>query len=131
MEQLLTSFGVNIASAAFYDFLKSIFQTGNNCDEDILKTKLVSFLKIQNAGIIAEEIITFLAKNGDIEIQGSTIFAKSIALLSDKGTRLTFGNESVSETPKTRIEAGKGAFIEATGGAGIKQNEDGTIQFFA
>ena len=72
-----------------------------------------------------------MAKNGDIIIQGTNIYApQAVNMASSRGTQLIFGNNSVSSTDKTKIETGEGAHVVATGGAGIRQNEDGSISFF-
>jgi hypothetical protein len=43
---------------------------------------------------------------------------------------LTFGNNSTSETDKTKIEAGIGTFIKMYGNAKIEQGKDGSIKFY-
>lgn len=132
MEQLLLSLGLNIASNAIYDFLKTTFSENKTLNENELKNKLSSHLNIQNSSIVADKIIEFLAKNGDIRIEGTNIYANdSISILSSKDTKFIFGNNSSSATKNTRIDAGHGAFIQGQGGAGIKQTEDGSISFFA
>lgn len=130
--EVLLSLGVNIASSAIYDFLKEKFSINANLSKNELKQDLTSILSIQNSDIIADKIIDFLAKNGDIRIEGSTIYANnSISMFSSNNTNFSFGNNSSSQTKNTRIDAGKGAYIVGQGGAGIKQNEDGSISFFA
>lgn len=132
MEQLLLQLGLGITSNAIYEFLKNFFIKNPQADRSQLENALTSFLNIQNANIIADKIINFLAKNGDIRIEGTRIFANdSISMFSTKNTKFTFGNNSSSTTKNTKIEAGGGAFIQGQGGAGIKQNEDGSISFFA
>lgn len=132
MEQLLLSFGINIASNAIYDFLKTTFSENETLNEAELKIKLSSFLNIQNSNIVADKIVNFLANNGDIRIEGTNVYANdSISMFSSKDTNFVFGNGSSSTTKNTKIEAGNGAFIQGQGGAGIKQNEDGSISFFA
>ena len=131
MEQLLLQFGLGITSNAVYDFLKDFFTKNSKADRLQLQNRLVSFLNVQNANIIADKIITFLAQNGDIRIEGTSIYANdSISMFSSQNTKFTFGNNSSSTTKNTKIDAGKDAFIQGQGGAGIKQNEDGSISFF-
>lgn len=131
MEQLLLQLGLGITSNAIYDFLKNEFSNKENIKKSTLSSDLASFLNIQNANVIAKKIITFLAQNGDIKINGTKIYAEnSISLFSSKNTKFTFGNNSSSTTKNSSIEAGAGAFIEGSGGAGIRQNEDGNISFF-
>lgn len=132
MEQLLLQLGLGVTSNAIYDFLKSYFVKNPKADSVQLKINLASFLDIKNANIAADKIINFLAQNGDIRIEGSNIYANdSIKMFSSQKTKFIFGNNSASETKNTKIEVGNGAFIQGQGGAGIKQNEDGSISFYA
>lgn len=131
MEQLLLQLGLGVTSNAIYEFLKNYFIKNPKADLVQLKTNLASFLDIKNANVIADKIINFLAQNGDIRIEGSSIYANdSIKMFSSQNTKFTFGNNSTSETKNTKIEVGNGAFIQGQGGAGIKQNEDGSINFY-
>jgi hypothetical protein len=131
MDQILLSLGINITSNAVYDFLKLIFLENKALNENELKSKLSAYLNIQNSNIVADKIIEFLAKNGDIRIEGTSIYARDTILLSSsKDTSFIFGNNSSSTTKNTKINTGQGAFIHGQGGASIKQNEDGSISFF-
>jgi hypothetical protein len=130
MNELLLSLGVNLASNAVYDLLKSAL--GTSVTREQLVERIVSQLDITNASIAADRIIDFAAQNGDITISGTSIYAAdSITMRSASGTKFTFGNNSSSKTSTTEITAGQGAIIEATGGAKIVQNPDGSISFFA
>ena len=132
MDQLLLQLGMGITSNIVYDFLKNYFGNNPEVNKSQLENSLASFLNIQNANVVAEKIINFLAQNGDIRIDGTSIYANdSISMFSTKNTKFTFGNNSSSTTKNTKIEAGNGAFIQGRGGAGIKQNEDDSISFFA
>jgi len=129
LEQILLQLGLSVSSDAIYDFCKICFSKSESVDVDNLKKELASFLKIDDADIVAEKIINFMAVNGDIEIKGSKIYAKSsIFYGSGKGTKFSLEG-SRSETEKTRIDVGEKAKIEGQGGAGIRQNEDGSISF--
>lgn len=131
MNELLVSLGVNIASSAIYDFLKQEFSKNQSLNKEKLTADLASFLELKNAEIVAEKIVTFLAENGDIKIEGTSIYANdSISMFSSRNTKFEFGNNSTSETRKTKISASTGAFIVGHGGAGMKQNEDGSISFY-
>lgn len=132
MDQILLQLGIGVTSNAIYDFLRGIFVSNPEINRLQLKNILASFLNIQNANIAADKIITFLAKNGDMKIKGTDIYANDlISMFSAKNTKFTFGNDSSSTTKNTKIKAGNGAFIQGQGGAGIKQNEDESISFFA
>jgi hypothetical protein len=64
------------------------------------------------------------------ELTGSLLFApEAIRLASAAHTGFSFGDNSVSATRRTRIDAGAGAFIVGTGGAEVRQNPDGSISF--
>jgi len=132
MEQLLIQLGINLASSVIYDLVKMYHRSTTNPTIDGLKNYLASKLVVENAVIKANTIIDFMAKNGDILIQGTSIYApQSVQMNSSQNTSLVFGNNSVSSTDKTSVEAGYGAQIVASGGAGIRQNEDGSIILFA
>ncbi len=132
LNQLLLTLGINTASNAIYDFLKITFSENKTLNESELKNKLAAYLNIQNSKIVADKIIKFLAENGDIRIEGTSIYANdSISMFSSKDTSFVFGNSSSSTTKNTKIDAGHGAFIQGQGGAGIKQSADGSISFFA
>ena len=131
MEQLLIQLGINLASSAIYELITIYHRSTANPTIEGLKNYLASKLLIEGAIIKASTIIDFMAKNGDIIIQGTDIYAsQAVNMASSHGTKLVFGNSSVSTTNKTKIEAGQDAHIVATGGAGIRQNEDGSISFF-
>ena len=95
-----------------------------------LKDELVSELNLQGMEIKAEKIIEFMAKNGDINIEGTTIQSEeSISMFSSKNTKLTLGNNS-SKTKRSEIRSEGNAKMTASGGAGVKQNDDGSISFY-
>jgi len=126
MEQFLLSLGINLASNAIYDLLKS------TTSKDELIDRIASQLSITDAKINAEKIIEFAAKNGDIIISGSSIAASNkITLNSNFGTKFCIKDNCVSQTSSTKIVVGKDASIIGTGGAKIVQNSDGSISFFS
>lgn len=130
MNELLASLGINIASSAMYDFLKSAIS--ETASKEQLIERVAGQLHITNANIAANQIIEFAAQNGDITIIGTSVYAtESITIHSASGTKFTFGNNSISKTSTSKISAGYGAKIEGSGGAGIKQNPDGSISFFS
>lgn len=127
----LVSMGVNIASSLIYDKIKTTLSKGTT-SHDELKDQIASCLNVENAYAYAEHIINILAQNGNITITGSLISANDeINMFSSKNTELSFGDGSVSQTKNTKIIAGKGAKIISKGGAGIRQNDDGSIGFYA
>lgn len=131
LEQLLAQLGLNMSSSFVYDVVKDYFQRKKKPTVKGLKAELSSRLDIKGADIKSDNIINFLAENGDITISGTQIYAsKSISMASSEGTKFTFGNNSRSSTDKSSIEAGHGAQIQGQGGARIEQDEDGNIKFY-
>jgi len=131
LEQLLIQLGLNLSSSFVYDVIKEYFKKEKNPTVEGLKTELSSSLDIEGAEIKSNNIINFLAENGDITISGTQVYAsKSITMTSSQGTKFTFGNNSKSTTDKSSIEAGHGAQIQGQGGARIVQDEDGSIKFY-
>jgi len=130
MDGFLLSLGVNLASSAVYDLLKSALSAPLTREQ--LVERIASQLNITNANIAADRIIDFAAQNGDITISGTSIYAAdSVTMRSASGTKFTFGNNSSSKTSSSEITAAHGATIEGTGGAKIDQNPDGSISFSA
>ena len=126
----LTSLGTNVASNAIYDLIKSYCIASPQPTVEGLSQRLASMLNVEDANIAAQSIISFLAQNGDIRIANSVISSEqAVHMSSAPQTSLEFGNNSVSATPNSRIEAGHGASIVMQGGANVRQNEDGSINF--
>lgn len=128
MEDLLKSYGINIGSNLIYDLIKSAITETDS------KEKLVSLissrLNIENAIIAADKIIEFAARNGDIIITGSHVYAsENITMRSAPNTKFVFGENSTSETATSKISTGTGARIEGQGGATINQGSNGIISF--
>ena len=129
---MLSQLGVSIASQAIYDFAKSRIRGAQQSASSLAEGLAQEFpsLTVDGADVVAHTVIDFFAERGFIQIRGSSIYArKSVWMRSAAGTKLTFGDGSTSSTDRTRIDAGKGAQIIATGGAEIRQNEDGSISF--
>ena len=126
---LLMSYAVNISSAAIYDLIKIYFSNKTEAGIDDLQNELVSLIKVKNANVIAEKVISFLAENGDIMIDGSKIYSKdSIRYKSSKRAKFTIGNNTESTTQKTALFIEKG-LVEGQGGAEIEQDKDGNFIF--
>lgn len=127
---ILTSYGINISSAAIYDLIKTFFTKYPEANRADLKSELTALLRVHNAGVAAEGIISFLAGNGDIIIDGSRIYSKdSIQYKSSPHAKFTVGDKTTSTTPKTSLHLDGGAFVEGQGGAEMKQDKDGNFIF--
>jgi len=126
--KLAVDLGLHITGDFLYDRLKLIFSKSEKINREELKQQLGSYLSIENANIVAEKIIQFLADNGDIEIKGSEIYTKKALLYySRQNTSFSLEN-SKSFTDKTGVVLNNGKIIGANGG-GMSQNEDGSITF--
>lgn len=124
LQEFLTSICADIAASKVIELVKKYSSPVE------LKEALVSEMNIQDANIKAENIIQFLANNGNIHITGTNISSpQSISMQTQRDTHLFFGNGSTSRTNTTLIHAGQGASIVASGGARIQQTEDGSIIF--
>lgn len=76
--------------------------------------------------MFSEQIIEFLAKNGDITICGSNIFAReSICFQSSKGNSFQIKKGSSTKTDQTLVEVGIGGLFEGSNGAFMKQSKNG------
>lgn len=129
---LLATQSLSLASQAIYDLVKARLNSGKQTIDQLSEALEDKFpgLKVIGATVVAQTAIDFFAERGDIEIRESDIHAKnSVWMRSAVGTKLTFGDGSSSATDRTRIDAGRGARIEMTGGASIEQDEDGNIKF--
>lgn len=128
-QSLMASFGNGIITNALYDTIKSLILSSNTKEE--LAKKIDNALHLHNVNVNAESIITLLASNGFITIEGSHIKSNlSITMGSFNNGELLFGNNSKSETNKTSIDAGFNSFIKMSGNAKIVQHEDGSIRFY-
>jgi hypothetical protein len=128
-QSLMANFGNGIITNALYDTIKSLIMSSNNKEE--LAKKIDNALHLHNVNVNAESIITLLASNGFITIEGSNIKSNlSITMGSFNNGELLFGNNSKSETNKTSIDAGFNSFIKMSGNAKIVQHEDGSIRFY-
>ena len=130
--QLLLQQGVSLASQTIYDFVKKRLKSKTQTVAEIGEALEAEFpsLSLDGAKVIAQTVVDFFAEMGFIAIRGSHIYAgDAVWMRSAPGTKLTFGDDSVSETDKTRIEAKGNARIEMSGGAQVRQNPDGSISF--
>lgn len=125
---VLTSFGVNIASNVFYDFIKRYFQKNPNATVTEFEKELDNFLSINGATVKASTLINAFAEKGILTINNSKLEAPlQIFIGAEEGANFSFIN-SVSKTNKTEIKVGINAEIRG-GNAGISQNPDGSISF--
>ncbi|OGC51630.1 hypothetical protein A2982_01990 [candidate division WWE3 bacterium RIFCSPLOWO2_01_FULL_39_13] len=131
LEQLLLQLALNISSTFIYDVVKGYFAKEKNPTIEGLKAELSLRLNIEGADIKSNNIIQFLAQNGDINVSGTQIYAsKSVTMASSQGTQFTFGNNSKSSTGKSSIQARHGAQIHGQGDARMEQDEEGNIKFY-
>lgn len=80
--------------------------------------------------MLAETVISALARDGFLSIQGSHLYARDGLVFGSQIGAAIAGNDSILETSKTSIVTGKGASIQTQGNAQIRQNHDGSITFY-
>lgn len=131
LTQFLISIGVNLSSSVIYDSLKARFTSPKSyISQDDVLDSIASLIELDNAKVIAEKIVKFLADNGDIEIRNSFIYSKGGIFYSTNNTgKLSIGSNTKSETENTNISVGQNAKINLSGGANIEQDKDGNIIF--
>ncbi len=130
---VVAQLGLGVASNAVYDAIKRLLLGGKQSADTVAEGLRSEFpaLSIHGAKVLASTAIDVLAQRGDISITGSQLVARdTIWMRSAPGTKFEFGDGSASRTDKTSIDAGPGAKIIGQGGAGVRQNEDGSISFF-
>jgi hypothetical protein len=128
-QNIITNVGGGVITNAIYDAAKYLILNSKTKEE--LIQKLDNTLHLFGVNASAESIVSIIASKGFILIEGSHIKSNtSITMGSSSTGELTFGNNSTSETDKTKIEAGIGTFIKMYGNAKIEQGKDGSIKFY-
>ena len=115
-----------------YDVISARLKRSPASNSDIAAELQSSFphLALKDITAVAEKAIELLARSGDIEVRGSTLYARdSVRMSSPPGTKFTFRDNSQSVTDRSKIVAGEGAEIQGSGGAEIRQDQDGSISF--
>ncbi len=131
ISQALADLGIKVGVSVLSHIVEGYFAKSTSPSVEGLKKELVSSLNLTNAEVKADKLIEFLAENGNITISDTSIYAKDkIVMASSKGTSFTFGNDSISETKNTKIEARGNSSIVGKGKAKIVQDEDGSIRFY-
>lgn len=128
--EALSSIGISLSSSFLYDFLKSFARRNPNPTIQQFSSELDNFLHLNGVNVSAETVVEMLVANGLMAVQGSYIYApQRITMGSVAGGSFVFGDNSTSETARTKIVAQGNARIVSTGNAQIVQGEDGSIQF--
>lgn len=123
--------GKDILASGIYDSAKYLIlnylnNTPNASKED-LENYLNSNLNISGANISADNIINFLAENGDIVIKDTSVYAHNVVhMQSNPTTEIVFGGNSTSATKGTKIQTIGNAHIILKGGASIIQGGSNT-----
>lgn len=126
LDSLLISLGVNVTSSFIYDKMKDFFQKQSQPSISDFKNELSNCINVENAKVISESIVEFLAKKGDITISGSKIFAKdTITMVSAAGTQFQIIDGSTSRTDHNFIDLGMEASITGQNGASITLSKNG------
>ena len=144
MDPLLTYIGLvlasaggnvalNMTSSALYDKLKAKLGGQSVTPERVEQEvrALLPHLSLVGISVVAEAAITLLAQNGDATISGTHFKTPGpVEMGSAPGTKLSWGNGSISTAGRSTMSAGAGMTMVAQGGAFVRQNPDGSVQFF-
>jgi hypothetical protein len=127
LQSIITNIGGGVISNGFYDVLKNILSKGTSPNGE-LERNIKDILQLHNVKVECTALITLLSKKGYLHIDGSSIKSKSSIIIGALNNgQFFFGNNSTSETDKTKIEAGEGAFIIGTGNSIIQQHKMVTL----
>lgn len=127
---MLHELGVHVAGAALFEKLKSKFASKSATREAVVDAvrEVAPQLTLDGLRVAADKAIEILAREGHIEICGTTLYAKdSLFMGSAAGATFKMGNDSTSQTSTTKIEARGIASMEGRGATAVRQNPDGTI----
>ncbi|ODA33359.1 hypothetical protein A6X21_18875 [Planctopirus hydrillae] len=124
---LLQQIGLGVACNAVYDILKR--HAAQPLPTQTLAVEIENAIRVHGVTMKAATVIDALAANGVLSIQQSKLHAPdAITFGSIQGAAIV-GNSSKLTTKNTAIEAGRGAFVQTSGNAQIRQNPDGSISF--
>jgi len=126
---LLAELGIGVAGNAVYDVIKRYFSSNRTPTVEGLREAIANSLALNGVTVNAATVVQFLANRGVITISNSNIHGPSgVALASNHGA-FEFGNNSISQTDRTKIVASGRAAIVGTGTSAVVQNPDGSISF--
>ena len=124
---LLGQLGLGLATNAIYELLKSF--ADKPISRAALEKELQNRINLHGVTMQADTVISALAKNGYLSIQGSDIYAsKALVFGSERGGAIV-GEDSKLRTDRTATLAGPGAYVETQGNAQVSHNPDGSISF--
>ena len=116
-----------MATNAIYDLLKSLAH--KPVEQAALAVEIQSRINVTGVVMRAETVISALAQNGYLSLQGSHLFAPTALIFGSQTGGASAGNNTTLQTARTSIVAGSGASIETQGNAQVRQNPDGSISF--
>ena len=129
LQQFLIGYSVNLSTDAIKILVQKVkdYVRGNpDASKSDIAKEIEPSLHVHDANIVAEGMINFLIEKGELIVEGSKIFSKdSIKIEAEK---FTIGDKTISATPKSVIDLGKGAYVKGVE-AGIEQDKDGNIIF--
>lgn len=129
MQELLIQLGLNFASSYIYDAFKYCRSKCLKPTIEDYKQELTSLIQVKDVELIARKIIEFAAKNGEIEISGSKIFAdETIIYKSSARGKFELREGSISSTKLTQIRLGVDGRCMGQGNVEIVQSSDGSIK---
>jgi len=127
MITLLGQLGLGLATNAVYDLLMGFGQKEIPAAD--LASEIQNQINLHDVSMKAETVISALAENGFISIQGSHLHANDSLVFGSVVGGASVGNNSKLTTDKTAIKAKGNASMNTVGNAQVRQNPDGSISF--
>ena len=124
---LLAQLGLGLATNAVYDLIMQL--SDKETAEDEFVTEMQNRIDLHGVNMNAESVISALAQNGFISIQGSHLHANESLVFGSEAGGASVGNDSKLTTDKTAIETKGNASMNTVGNAQVRQNADGSISF--
>jgi hypothetical protein len=127
MIAFLGQLGLGLATNSIYDLIISFSK--KEIAKDYLTSEIQNKINLHGVKMNADTVITALAKNGFISIQGTHLHANESLVFGSIVGGASVGYDSKLTTDKTAIEANGNASMNTVGNAQISQNDDGSISF--
>ena len=124
---ILSQLGLGLATNAIFELLKGL--AGKSASAQQITQDIQNRINMHGVTVRAETVISALAQNGFLVIQGSHLHANESLVFGSVQGSAVVGNNSALTTNNTAITAGSGAFMETQGNAQVRQNSDGSISF--
>jgi hypothetical protein len=110
-------------------YLANTFSSSAKVSTEKFTKDLSNQLYLKGIQVESGRLISILAKNGILTLDGSSLYAKEGLRFGATGGKAILGNNSSISTSKSSIHAGQGMSMTATGRAFIDMQSNGDIIF--